>query len=94
MSDTRFVIQNDKDEVYLTRQLPPPEGVARAGPCFLVSSREPGMAGQCTLQVRAQMMGAEPLHELQEQHVLITDGPTMVAPGTLRRLRPDKCKWL
>ena len=42
------------------------------------------MAGVCTLQVRTQDAGSSahpPL--LVEEEVLITDGPTMFAPGTV-----------
>src|SRR5207245_8506779 len=84
VSDTRFVAQWQKRGVQLTRHLPPQDGMARLGPCFLVCSREPGMAGVCTLQVRTQVAGSiahPPL--LLEEEVLITDGPTMFAPGTV-----------
>jgi hypothetical protein len=82
LSDTRFVVQ-DGPAVRLTRQVPPLEKAGRIGPCFLVSSGEPGMAGLCRLQVTAQVPGTVRAPLLQEQEVLITDGPTMVAPGTL-----------
>jgi hypothetical protein len=84
VSDTRFVVQWQKRGVQLTRHLPPQDGMARLGPCFLVCSREPGMAGVCTLQVRTQVAESNahpPL--LVEEEVLITDGPTMFAPGTV-----------
>jgi hypothetical protein len=83
ISDTRFVIQATPGSVRLTRQVPPLETTKRVGPCFLVSSGEPGMAGQCRLQITAQVPGAVKPPLLLEQDVLITDGPTMVAPGTL-----------
>jgi hypothetical protein len=83
VSDTRFVVQSLKGRVSVARQLPPWEELTRAGPCFLVSSSEPGMAGMCRLQVRVQVNGAVPAPVMLEQDVLITDGPTMVAPGTL-----------
>ncbi|HWG47768.1 MAG TPA: hypothetical protein VN688_33705 [Gemmataceae bacterium] len=83
ISDTRFVVQATPDTVRLTRQVPPLETAKRIGPCFLVSSGEPGMAGQCSLQITAQVPGAITPPLLLEQDVLITDGPTMVAPGTL-----------
>jgi hypothetical protein len=83
ISDTRFVIQATPDSVRLTRQVPPLENAKRIGPCFLVASAEPGMAGECRLQITAQIPGAVTPPLLLEQDVLITDGPTMVAPGTL-----------
>jgi hypothetical protein len=83
ISDTRFVVQTEKEGCQLRRQVPPLSAGDRVGPCFLVSSREPGMAGTCKLQVRAQVPGAVQQPLLMEQEALITDGPTMFAPGTL-----------
>lgn len=83
LSDTRFVVQNGAGPMRLARQAPPPDGSERVGPCFLVSSAEPGMAGLCPIRVAAQVPGAVTPPLLLEQEVLITDGPTMVAPGTL-----------
>jgi hypothetical protein len=83
ISDTRFVVQNGKGPVSLARQAPPLEPPIRVGPCFLVSSGEPGMAGLCSLRVAAQVAGAIQPPLLLEQEALITDGPTMIAPGTL-----------
>jgi hypothetical protein len=83
ISDTRFIVQSASRSVRLTRQVPPLEKGCRIGPCFLVASGEPGMAGQCRLQIAAQVPGAVQPPLLLEQEVLITDGPTMVAPGTL-----------
>src|SRR5205823_4679618 len=81
--DTRFVLQGDNGAVALARQLPAADQRGRVGPCFLVASSEPGMAGLCPLRVTAQVPGAVQPPLLLEQDVLITDGPTMVAPGTL-----------
>src|SRR5204862_7129625 len=75
--------QGDNGSVVLARQLPAADQRARVGPCFLVASSEPGMAGLCPLRVTAQVPGAIQPPLLLEQDVLITDGPTMVAPGTL-----------
>jgi hypothetical protein len=83
LADTRFVTQNAKGSVRLCRQLGQNDHPARVGPCFLVSSKEPGMAGTCSLRVQAQVAGAIQPPLLMEQDVLITDGPTVVAPGTL-----------
>jgi hypothetical protein len=83
ISETRFVVQSPKGDVTLARHPPGLAGVARLGPCFLVSSREPGMAGTCRLQAHAQVAGAVQAPLLLEQEVLITDGPCPFAPGTL-----------
>jgi hypothetical protein len=83
VSDTRFVVQGPGGEVKVTRQLPPPEQVARVGPCFLVNSNEPGMAGVCTLQTRVQIPDESGSPFAQDHEILITDGPAVVAPGTM-----------
>ena len=41
------------------------------------------MAGLCGLRVEAQVSGAGRSPLLWEQEILLTDGPTVVAPGTL-----------
>jgi hypothetical protein len=85
VTDSHFLIETVKGSVGLVRQLPPLEELKRVVPCFLVSSREPGMAGVCRLQVRAVMNpGAEqPASAALEQDLLVTDGPTRFAPGSL-----------
>ncbi len=83
LSDTRFVSQKGAGSVHLSRQVPSLDEVDRLGPCFLVSSAEPGMAGICRLNIAAQVTGAIQPPLLFGQEVLITDGPTMVAPGTV-----------
>jgi hypothetical protein len=81
--DTRYVFQTKKGDISLARHVPPLEGLARLGPCFLVCSREASMAGVCQVRVQAQVPGSVQPPLLLEQDTLITDGPTMVAPGTL-----------
>jgi hypothetical protein len=83
ISDTRFVVQKDDGPFHLALQPPPPAAKTRIGPCFLIASSEPGMAGLCKLQVSAQVPGAVQPPLLLEQKVRITDGPAVVAPGTL-----------
>ncbi|MGF1581546.1 MAG: hypothetical protein ACFCD0_19640 [Gemmataceae bacterium] len=83
ISETRFVVQDQAGKVSLMRRAPDLAEVARVGPCFLVSSREFGVAGLCTLQTRALVPGAVSAPLLMEHQVLITDGPTPFVPGTL-----------
>src|SRR5438132_8022416 len=81
-ADGRFVAQDQLGGVRVCRERPVLVESARLGPCFLIRSTEPGMAGLCTLQVRTQVKhGASPPPWSQE--TLITDGPTPVAPGTI-----------
>jgi hypothetical protein len=83
ISDTRFVVQDQKKLISLSRHIPAFETAQRIGPCFLVSSREAGIAGLCRLEVRAQVPGSIQPPLLVDEEVLITDGPTMFAPGTV-----------
>jgi hypothetical protein len=83
IADTRFAVRRPKEGMTQTRHLPPLDQIARVGPCFLVASGEQGMAGLCRLQVRAQVPGSIQSPPLMEEEALITDGPTMFAPGTV-----------
>jgi hypothetical protein len=83
ISATRFVIQDGKGQITLSRMLPPLDGMARLGPCFCLTSSEQEMAGICALQARAQINGVAQGPILAEEEVLITDGPCPFVPGTL-----------
>jgi hypothetical protein len=83
VADTRFVVATPKEGLQLHRQVPALAEVTRIGPCFLVCSREPGMAGVCKLEIFAQVPGSVQPPVLLSEEVLITDGPTTFAPGTL-----------
>src|SRR5262249_25486941 len=87
VSDTRFVVGNGKS-VQLRRQVPASAETSRLGPCFLVSSGEPGMAGLCTLHVTAQVPGAVRPPMLLEQQILITEGRGVLGAG--RVAVPDR----
>jgi hypothetical protein len=83
VSDTRFLVASPKGDLRVARQLPPRAELARAGPCFLISSCEAGMAGLVRCQVVAQVPGAEQPQAVLDQEVFVTDGPSAVAPGML-----------
>jgi hypothetical protein len=83
VSASRFVVQPTRGSHQLLRTLPPLEGVARVGPCFLVSSGEPGMAGLAHLRVRTRGTDGQPLPVLHEEEALVTDGPMPLVAGTL-----------
>ncbi|MBA4187246.1 MAG: hypothetical protein C0467_04425 [Planctomycetaceae bacterium] len=79
--DTRFAVADDGDPLRLVR-IPPSLGAhTRMGPCFLVSGTEAGAAGLCRLAVFAVLPGVAPAAQLLEELVLITDAPTVFAPG-------------
>ncbi len=82
VSDAWFIAADKAGNVKVTRHPPPPGEAARVGPCFLLASREPGAAGLLTLQVAA-LGTSSPQPPVLEQHVLVTDGPTVCAPGLL-----------
>jgi hypothetical protein len=82
VSDTRFGIVTTTGEFRVVRQMPA-EGVERAGPVFFVASREPGMAGLAEFEIGVQVPGVDRSPTVLEQSVLVTDGPTPIAPGLL-----------
>lgn len=83
VADTRFVVGDKTGKVTLLKQPPPMAEVIRLGPCFLLASSEPGMAGVCKLVVQSPgaVEGRPPV--FIEQEVLVTDGPSAFAPGLL-----------
>jgi len=81
VSDTRFAVLLKNNKTVLTRQLPPLDEIQWVRPCFLLNSREPGIAALCKLQVKSQMASRDSSVGL-EQELLVTDGPTWFAPGT------------
>lgn len=83
VSDARFVVADKVGPPRVCRHAPPPGEAARLGPCFVLHSREPGMAGLVTLQVAAVRPGAEAPAAVLEQPVLVTDGPTVFSPGLI-----------
>lgn len=83
VSDARFVAMDKLGTPRVCRTPPLPGEFARLGPCFILQSREPGMAGLVTLRTLAIRGGAEPPAAVMEQPVLVTDGPTVFTPGLL-----------
>jgi hypothetical protein len=84
VSDSYFLIWNEKGVVSLARQLPALEAGAQVAPCFIVCSKEPGMAGQCPLEVRPVLSGSSgKVAPALGKELLVTDGPTLFAPGAL-----------
>jgi hypothetical protein len=81
VSTTRFVVEAKTDTMHVVRVLPPLDMLARVGPCFMVSSGEPGMAGLANLRVRARLENGLPAPVLQECEQLVTDGPLPLSPG-------------
>lgn len=81
LADARFAVQDKAGTIRLHRHAPPPgPDAVRIGPCFVLHSREPGLAGSVTLTVAA-VRGGSPAGPVFEKTVLVTDGPTLFAPG-------------
>lgn len=82
LSDTRFAVVDKTGSVRFVRHAPPPGAdIERIGPCFVVCSHQPGMAGWISLKAVGQPI-ADPPQEL-DGSILVTDGPTVFAPGML-----------
>src|SRR5262249_19252828 len=81
MLDARFAAADRVGPARLRRVPPAPGAFERVGPCFLVTGSEPGAAGVCRLGVFAVSPGTPNPRQLLEQEVLVTDAPTVFAPG-------------
>jgi hypothetical protein len=81
--EARFAVAGKDGLVRVVRQTPPPGTVESIGPCFLVTSGEPGTAGRCRFTVFAMTPGSTSSTQLLEQEMLVTDAPTPFAPGLL-----------
>ncbi|WP_020473180.1 hypothetical protein [Zavarzinella formosa] len=82
LCDTRFMVVTDDGRFRVMKQLPT-EGVARAGPCFLLASRQAGLAGLAHLEVTLRVSGTDKPIPVFDHDFLVTDGPTPFAPGLL-----------
>lgn len=82
-ADARFAVAEKSGAVRVVRQPPAAGATDRIGPCFLVTGGEPGAAGVCRLAVFAVTPGEPQPAPLMEQDLLVTDAPTVFAPGLL-----------
>ena len=81
VADARFVVTDKAGVTRVAKQVPPAGEFVRLGPCFLVASSEPGMAGLCRLDVNTTGEGGPA--PLTAADVLVTDGPVVYAPGVV-----------
>lgn len=79
--DTRFAVSDKAGTVRVVRQPPPAGTVESLGPCFLIASSEAGAVGRCRLSLFAVSAGEQASMPLMTQEMLVTDAPTMFAPG-------------
>jgi len=87
--DSKFVVSDRQRGLRVVRQLPPLQDVACVGPCFLLASSDPGIAGRCRLSLNAVFQEGGPNECLAEQDVLLTDAGAVFAPVLMQvpRLR-------
>jgi hypothetical protein len=83
--DARFVVQPVRGAARATRGTLPDHAFKTAAPCFIVSSREPGMAGRAALQIVAHSQSSGVPTVLWEDKMLITDGPQRIGPIVMDR---------
>jgi hypothetical protein len=78
--DGRYVSEKADGRRAYSPYLPPREGVRRVGPCFRLASREPGVAGLCTLELRTRFKAPGRMDEVMRQEVLVSDAPSLFVP--------------
>jgi hypothetical protein len=78
--DCRYLLVDRDGALASSRYYLIRDDVAELGPCFLVASREPGVAALHSLCVRIHYKDPERPPEFIEQDVLITDGPSPFIP--------------
>lgn len=89
VSDARFIVEQGGEVGWSLR--PPRPGASTAiGPCFFLASDEEGIAGSIPVQVVAVLGRSQEPIVLFEQPVVISDGPSMVLPGTLSALELEQ----
>ena len=71
-------------EFRVVRQMPA-DGVAKAGPCFFVASREPGMAGLAEFEIGVQVPGVDRLADGARTDGADHGRPDAGRPGPDRR---------
>lgn len=79
--ESRFVWSDSSGRIQVTKTAPPAGQAVRLGPCFILASRLPNSAGELPLRVLPVVSGPTQPPELASYTVLVTDGPTIVAPG-------------
>ena len=81
VTEARIVVADPDGGVRPVRQMPATDGSTRAGPSFVIASREFGAAGMAELSIATQSVGAGKGETVFRETVMITDGPTVFAPG-------------
>jgi hypothetical protein len=81
LAEGRFLSQGKQGRATLFRHhLLTSDDTNDLRPCFLIASREPGMAGLCALDVRVQFRDPNRRPLICKQHMLLTDRPSLLVP--------------
>jgi hypothetical protein len=83
VAEGRFVAEGADRRLTLVPDLTSAKGAARAGPCFLLASRLPGLAVRLQLEVRIKTKTPALPPTAHVEPVLLADSPTPYLPGTL-----------
>ncbi|MCS7015420.1 MAG: hypothetical protein RMJ19_02830 [Gemmatales bacterium] len=82
--DAHFIWYDDKTTVVrMDKRLPKQIGAGRVGPCFLLCTKEPGLAFLANVEVYATCRDGMKPRLLAQQEILITDSPAPYVPGTI-----------
>lgn len=86
VSTTRLFLVDEARALPLARSAPSSwVGIRRVGPVFLVASGIPGMAGEAEFAVHGLDASQTSVFTFPPTYALVTDAPTVIAPGTVSR---------
>jgi hypothetical protein len=80
VAEGRFLAQGKDGAALFRHHLPAGDDSKGLRPCFLITSREPGIAGVGTFEVRVQFRDPSRRPLVLTHEMLVTDRPTLCAP--------------
>jgi hypothetical protein len=80
VAEGRFLAQGKDGAALFRHHLPAGDDSKDLRPCFLITSREPGIAGVGTFEVRVQFRDPSRRPVVLTHEMLVTDRPTLCAP--------------
>ena len=87
VADGRFLTQAQEGDCLLRHHLLARDNARNLRPCFLIASREPGLKGLCTLEIRVQFRDPKRGPLLSQEEILVTDKPSLLVPQLLAHLQ-------
>jgi len=81
--ESRYLYHEAHGGIVLSHHIPARDEAGRLMPCFVIASREPGMAAICHLEIRVQFRAPERPPLCLKQQLLVTDGPSLCTPAGL-----------